>query len=466
MIGNQKSAIFDTVLKITKERIEAWIQEKSLRIHEVTLIRDVFGHVSVLIESETSAQDGQDKAVISQEDIEALKVELKSALKEFFSGTIYHKPKANAGDLEKAVIGEIESLRYENQQFSSDQNISWYLLERGFAKKAWLDQGGRWNAVWEYDEACEGKEPKVVSFYSFKGGMGRTTALVATAILLAKQGKSVLMVDTDIEAPGVADIFFDQNTLQYGTVDFFVNHQALANYQADMQQYILEVTDATLKEDLSGELYVIPAGRTDEHYLSKLARIDYQDMIPDGMRDTVTRLMKDAVKFLKEHGKAIDYVLLDARAGFHDLGGVVTFQIPHGIVLVGRNNEQSWTGIKEAVTLAGTAQKEPVPIVLLDSMCGVISSLATDQRDLFKKRAYTLCCDSYYPEEQQPGPDAEDEAHTPVYIPYRQVLNEEVQLYSDSSLEQDRALREQKAVLCEGEYQELLRRIALWFGDT
>ena len=99
-------------------------------------------------------------------------------------------------------------------------------------------------------------------------------------------------------------------------------------------------------------------------------------------------------------------------------------------------------------------------------MCGVISSLATDQRDLFKKRAYTLCCDSYYPEEQQPGPDAEDEAHTPVYIPYRQVLNEEVQLYSDSSLEQDRALREQKAVLCEGEYQELLRRIALWFGDT
>lgn len=120
MIGNQKNVMFDTVLETTKERIEAWIQEKSLRIHEITLIRDVFGHVSVLIESETSAQDGQDKIVISQEDIEALKVELKSALKEFFSGTIYHKPKANAGDLEKAVIGEIEKLRYENQQFSPD----------------------------------------------------------------------------------------------------------------------------------------------------------------------------------------------------------------------------------------------------------------------------------------------------------------------------------------------------------
>lgn len=466
MIGNQKNVTFDTVLEVTKALIEAWIQEKSLRIHEITLIRDVFGHVSVLIESETSTQDGTDKAAISQADIEVLKEKLRSALKEFFSGSIYHKPKANASDLEKQVIREIERLRYENQQFSSEQNIIWYLLERGFAKKAWLDQGGRWEAVWKYDEACGGKEPKVVSFYSFKGGMGRTTALAATAILLAKQGKRVLIVDTDIEAPGVAEIFFDQSTVQYGTVDFFVNHQALANYQADMQQYILEVTDATLKEDLSGELYVIPAGKADEYYLSKLARIDYQDMIPDGMRDTVTRLMKDAVKFLKEHGKAIDYVLLDARAGFHDLGGVVTFQIPHGIVLVGRDNEQSWTGIKQAVTLAGTAQKDPIPIVLLDSMCDVIPAFATEQRDLFKKRAYTLCCDLYYPEEQQPGPDAEDEAHTPVYIPYRQVLNEEVQLYSDSSLEQDSALRAQKAVLYEREYQELLRRIALWFGDT
>ena len=41
----------------------------------------------------------------------------------------------------------------------------------------------------------------VCTFYSFKGGVGRTLALVNSAIELSTRGKNVLVVDFDLEAP-------------------------------------------------------------------------------------------------------------------------------------------------------------------------------------------------------------------------------------------------------------------------
>jgi hypothetical protein len=50
---------------------------------------------------------------------------------------------------------------------------------------------------------------RIVTFYSYKGGVGRTLALSNVAVLLAKQGKKVLVMDWDIEAPGLDRYFKD-----------------------------------------------------------------------------------------------------------------------------------------------------------------------------------------------------------------------------------------------------------------
>jgi MinD-like ATPase involved in chromosome partitioning or flagellar assembly len=50
---------------------------------------------------------------------------------------------------------------------------------------------------------------QVITFYSFKGGTGRSMALANVASLLAQRpgdGRSALMVDWDLEAPGLACI--------------------------------------------------------------------------------------------------------------------------------------------------------------------------------------------------------------------------------------------------------------------
>ena len=61
----------------------------------------------------------------------------------------------------------------------------------------------------------------ITTFYSFKGGVGRTLALINVATQLAKQGKKVLLVDFDLEAPGI-DSHFEQNlAAKKGVLDFF-----------------------------------------------------------------------------------------------------------------------------------------------------------------------------------------------------------------------------------------------------
>ncbi|WP_165076042.1 MULTISPECIES: AAA family ATPase [unclassified Desulfovibrio] len=444
---------YDDVLKIAKTQIKKWYDYHAMQ--EVTLIRDVLGRIAVLISH---------FALSSDNSLEILKNDMKNALGHYFTGIVYHKEKINQTDVEKEIIKKIEILR---NIVDRDQNCTWYMLERTIAKKAWLDQPGDKQPIWDYEDANSLNKPRVISYYSFKGGMGRTTALVASALLLAKARYNVLIIDTDVEAPGLANIFFDDSSINNGTVDYFVEYQASNSYAPDMLAYILEVTDESVVEETDGKIFLIPAGQTNDFYLSKLARIDYQDIVEDGMRKAVVRLIEQAVDFLQEKGIKMDYILMDARAGFHDLGGVITFQIPHGIVLVGRDTRQSWQGLNKAIALAATTQKEPIPFVIVDNMCEEYTEKSKKGLESFKSHSYASCCDFYYLEsEAQPGPEAKNVPHSPVYVPYSPVLKEEIFLFSDGSQEKTEQVTSIKNVLCNEHYQELVERIHSWFENN
>jgi len=49
--------------------------------------------------------------------------------------------------------------------------------------------------------------PPVVAFHSFKGGVGRTTHAIALAKALTAKKQKVLLVDGDLEAPGISWLF-------------------------------------------------------------------------------------------------------------------------------------------------------------------------------------------------------------------------------------------------------------------
>lgn len=434
---------FDTAITAAKQTIQNWSGYAGL--FEVTIIRDVFGKLSFWF----SGTGSPDKS--------SLAVALHGQLGDYDAQHIFWAGE-NYNDLTQMLLQEVQARRHFD---SRDGNCIWYLLERTISKKAWLDYNGQITPIWPYEDAESGRRPKIVTFYSFKGGMGRTTALAATALLLAQHGRHVLAIDTDIEAPGLATLFFDENQIQRGTVDFYLETSVSSRGAIDMAPYLKQVDDPKLMEGMTGSIYIIPAGSVDERYVQKLGRIDYQDIVENGMRNHLSCLIESASNFIQSNGYPLDYILLDARAGFHDMGGVVTAHLPHGAVLFGKNNTQSWNGLKQVIQTLASTQGDPLPIAIVASMSGD----SEEQRHSFKSRAYTLCCEKYYSADDVPGIGAEDVAHTPIYIPYASGLNEEVRLYSDGSEMQDRMIAQVKSVLCSVEYGKIESRIRQWFGD-
>ena len=74
---------------------------------------------------------------------------------------------------------------------------------------------------------------KIFTFYSFKGGVGRSMALANIAELLYRQGKRVVIIDWDLEAPGLEDYFFetktdqDRITSKAGLIDILESYKSI-----------------------------------------------------------------------------------------------------------------------------------------------------------------------------------------------------------------------------------------------
>ena len=181
----------------------------------------------------------------------------------------------------------------------------------------------------------------VVTFYSFKGGVGRSMALANVAASLAKKGRRVLVVDFDIEAPGL-DTFEllkpEKKTL--GLIDF-VNHYLETNQTPDITDYTAVCPKVG---ENGGSLTIMPCGKI-KAYATNLNQIDWNQLYryQDGY------LMMEDLKAQWQHTINPDYVLIDSRTGYTDTSGICTRQLPDAVVALFFPNEQNLRGLSEVV---------------------------------------------------------------------------------------------------------------------
>jgi MinD-like ATPase involved in chromosome partitioning or flagellar assembly len=176
-----------------------------------------------------------------------------------------------------------------------------------------------------------------VTFFGVKGGVGRSTALVAIARHLAERGDRILVIDLDLESPGItASLLPADSRPSFGVVDWFVEddvNQANADLLRDM------VASSSLAAGTPGEIRVVPAGGTTglESYVSKLARV-YSS--PPGKGDVASRLARllDDLEITEQP----DWVLIDSRAGIHDLAAVAVTRLNATSLLFAINTPQTW----------------------------------------------------------------------------------------------------------------------------
>jgi hypothetical protein len=149
-------------------------------------------------------------------------------------------------------------------------NSRWFGIERTLSKDAWLTDTPA-KPPWPL---AKGKPP-VVTFHSFKGGVGRTTLIASYAVLLASAEKPprIAIIDLDLEAPGVGALFGVE--CERGILDVLVDYAATGRVNLESARANAQV-DASINDSIT----IFPAGRLGEGYLQKLARLDYSSADP------------------------------------------------------------------------------------------------------------------------------------------------------------------------------------------
>src|ERR1019366_719337 len=179
----------------------------------------------------------------------------------------------------------------------------------------------------------------VITFYSFKGGVGRTMAMVNAAAQLVKSGRKVLLVDFDLEAPGL-DAFplLRPETEVPGIVEFVSDYLTTGCAQP-VAKYVFR--GARLGEGV-GRLWIMPSGVRNGTYGARLQAINWQNLYSEHNG----YLLFEDLRAQWESHLEVDYVLVDSRTGHTDVGGICTRQLPDAVVLSLLPNEENIRGLE------------------------------------------------------------------------------------------------------------------------
>jgi hypothetical protein len=183
--------------------------------------------------------------------------------------------------------------------------------------------------------------PRIV-FFSIKGGVGRSTALAVSAWSLAQAGKRVLVLDLDLESPGLSSSLLPaERQPAYGIADWLVEDLV------DNGDAILEEMTATSALSHDGEIYVVPAhGHDPGEYVAKLGRVWMPKLSANGKRETWSQRLSRLINELELRWRP-DVILLDSRAGIDEVASsCVTDLGARLIMLFAIDGEQTWSGYR------------------------------------------------------------------------------------------------------------------------
>lgn len=227
--------------------------------------------------------------------------------------------------------------------------------------------------------------PAVVTFYSYKGGMGRTTTMMGFALWLAARNRKVAIIDCDLEAPGYLNFFRleDNIKLKEGNTNGFVEFIGDNSFLSDVEISNYVVSPNAPKSDFVkggntriGMVYdniiIVPAGNLNEGFtkkggeweketerqmrLNKNARVNREHYIQGLSRinlsspNTLQKHFRDLIKKLKSE-YAVEIVLIDSRTGFNDIFGSTAFGLSDNVVTFFGYSKQTEPGLRQLMDI-------------------------------------------------------------------------------------------------------------------
>lgn len=396
---------FDHVLERLVAACERW--EHASSVSRWCAVRDLRGRIRVVIEPK-AAPPGDARS--------QLEASLTSALGNYFAPPVIATTDSapDRRRLARAVLDRAEPWSdawvYDSTGGMVPALGVWLRFERRLSKIEWLE-GGAPRPPWPLTASTP-----IVTFYSFKGGVGRTTALVACAWQLAQRGKRVAVVDLDLEAPGLGSTLGADTPR--GVIDFAVDQMATG--RADLEGMPSPARELGADAD---QILVFPAGRLGRSYLDKLARLDFAASTAwqgGGRSESPTgEALRELILAIGRSKPRPDYIFLDSRAGLHDLAGLSLHGLAHVDVLLSKAGNPGYRGLDLAVEVLTSRRGADLSCVVVHAMAPLrgtpearreAEEFRVQSYEIFRRHLYGR--DDYEPE-VVPGIESTEDPHSP-----------------------------------------------------
>lgn len=204
---------------------------------------------------------------------------------------------------------------------------------------------------------------KIFTFYSYKGGTGRSMALANFACWLGRRrppSPRVLVVDWDLEAPGLQRYFADkaelpENVSRPGLINYFEAMRERLGREPGLYERLSSGEGGArlgdefplgeyLVREVAPGVDLIKAGRLDADYARQVSEFDWVDFY--GKYGDMFRAFRGQLT------SDYDYCLIDSRTGFNDASGICTMLMPEKLVLVFTPNRQNLSGVLDIAARA------------------------------------------------------------------------------------------------------------------
>jgi MinD-like ATPase involved in chromosome partitioning or flagellar assembly len=212
-------------------------------------------------------------------------------------------------------------------------------------------------------------KPQVIAFHSFKGGVGRTVQALALAMALVEKRKfKVLLIDGDLEAPGISWHFIERMSPPISYVDLLSLIHGDPDPEAPKS---IKLVANRLRDALVDGIYIMPAFRSMDKFIS----IDIKpEHLVQGSKDKYI-----LTRFLSRLGEElrVDFVIVDLRAGLSEISASLLLDPRVYRILVTTLSAQSLNGTKLMLQLLARAapsrrSDQPLPSLILSQVPGDI----------------------------------------------------------------------------------------------
>lgn len=232
---------------------------------------------------------------------------------------------------------------------------------------------------------------QTLTFYSYKGGVGRTLMLANLARYLASFGQKVFALDFDLEAPGL-HYKLGLPRPERGLADVLHDFFLTGDLPPSLEPYVAALPQ---EPDAAGSIHLLPAGAAPSPgYWRKLSRLDWHFLFYSEEAPGVPLFLELRDRIAQEY--APDFLLIDSRTGITEVGGATTTLLADRVICLLLNNPENREGAREVLRSLRRAPRLPrqAPLAIWPVLSRIPEVGGDKEADLVREVRDYLCEES------------------------------------------------------------------------